>query len=180
MCHVVDYMLLWWWLRHRLNIIHTLFPNSSPKDWGNVMGVDSLSVSNFDFKMFMQKIKDPNVSRSKHLSVVIQLKLKPKVWLTCESAEIFTSYHMLIINLIKALKVSKLLRNLLRWIVRKFLRKNFYWPKIIRISVCSRLKIITMINSISQQICYETWVIPNQYNYKKILYIHNNFVKRYF
>ena len=39
----------------------------------------------------MKKIKDPNVSRSKHLSVVIQPKLNSEVWLTCESAGIFTS-----------------------------------------------------------------------------------------
>jgi len=36
-------------------------------------------------------MKDSNVSRSKYLSVVIQPKLKSKIWLTCESAEMFTS-----------------------------------------------------------------------------------------
>lgn len=35
-------------------------------------------------------MKDSNVSRSKHISVVIQPKLKPKVWLNCESNEMFT------------------------------------------------------------------------------------------
>ena len=36
-------------------------------------------------------MKDSNVSRSKYLSVVIQPKLKPKVWLDCESNESFTN-----------------------------------------------------------------------------------------
>ena len=38
----------------------------------------------------MKKIKDPNVSRSKYLSVVIQPKLNFNVWLNCESNKIFT------------------------------------------------------------------------------------------
>ena len=38
----------------------------------------------------MKKTKDPNVSRSKFLSVVIQPKLNSKVWLDCESNEMFT------------------------------------------------------------------------------------------
>lgn len=41
--------------------------------------------------MFMKKIKDPNVSRSKYLSVVIQPKLNSEVWLNCESNERFTN-----------------------------------------------------------------------------------------
>ena len=36
-------------------------------------------------------MKDSNVSRSKFLSVVIQPKLNSKVWLDCESADIFTN-----------------------------------------------------------------------------------------
>lgn len=36
-------------------------------------------------------MKDSNVSRSKYLSVVIQPKLKSEVWLSCESASLFTS-----------------------------------------------------------------------------------------
>ena len=36
-------------------------------------------------------MKDSNVSRSKYLSVVIQPKLKSKVWLDCESNERFTN-----------------------------------------------------------------------------------------
>ena len=36
-------------------------------------------------------MKDSNVSRSKYISVVIQPKLKSKFWLTCQSAEMFTS-----------------------------------------------------------------------------------------
>ena len=39
----------------------------------------------------MKKTKDPNVSRSKYLSVVIQPKVKSKVWLICESNEEFTN-----------------------------------------------------------------------------------------
>ena len=39
----------------------------------------------------MNKIKDPNVSRSKYFSVVIQPKLNSNVWLNCESNEIFTN-----------------------------------------------------------------------------------------
>ena len=39
----------------------------------------------------MKKTKDSNMSRSKYLSVVIQPKLKSKVWLYCESAEMFTT-----------------------------------------------------------------------------------------
>ena len=38
----------------------------------------------------MKNIKDPNISRSKYLSVVIQPKLKSKIWLNCESNERFT------------------------------------------------------------------------------------------
>jgi hypothetical protein len=41
--------------------------------------------------MFMKKIKDLNVSHSKHLSVVIQPKSNSEVWLSCESAAMFTS-----------------------------------------------------------------------------------------
>lgn len=36
-------------------------------------------------------MKDSNISRSKYLSVVIQPKLKSKIWLNCESAEMFTN-----------------------------------------------------------------------------------------
>ena len=36
-------------------------------------------------------MKDSNASRSKYLSVVIQPKLKSKVWLSCESNERFTN-----------------------------------------------------------------------------------------
>ena len=39
----------------------------------------------------MKKIKDSNVSRSRHLSVVIQPKLKSDLWLSCESNEMFTN-----------------------------------------------------------------------------------------
>ena len=67
--------------------IHFSFLVAPPKSGGGGL---ILSVSNLNLKIFMKKIKDPNVSRSKYLSVVIQPKLKSDVWLRCKSNEIFT------------------------------------------------------------------------------------------
>ena len=66
---------------------HFSFLVAPPKSgWGLILSLFLISILKF-----YKRMKDSNISRSKYLSIVIQPKLNSKIWLTCESAKMFTS-----------------------------------------------------------------------------------------